>query len=34
MPGRQSNFRDIPGSKPFFLESADGLSYTDVDGRR
>lgn len=34
MPGRQSNFRDVPGAAPFFVRSADGLTYTDVDGRR
>ena len=34
MPGRQSNFRDVPGAAPFFLESALDLTYTDVDGRK
>lgn len=34
MPGRQSNFRDVPGTAPFFLSSADQLTYTDADGRK
>jgi len=33
MPGRQSNFRDVPGSVPLFLSHAEDLTYTDVDGR-
>ena len=34
MPGRQSNFRGLPGADPFFLASADGMTYADVDGQR
>ena len=34
MPGRQSNFRDVPGAAPFFVRSAHDLTYTDVDGRQ
>ncbi len=34
MPGRQSNFRDVPGAAPFFLQSATDLTYTDADGRQ
>jgi len=34
MPGRQSNFRELKGAKPLFFESADGLTYTDVDGAK
>ena len=33
MPGRQSNFRAAPKSKPLFLEKADGAHYRDVDGK-
>ena len=33
MPGRQSNFRAVPGIDPFFLSTARNLRYTDVDGR-
>ena len=33
MPGRQSNFRDVPGTAPFFLSSADQLTYIDADGK-
>ena len=32
MPGRQSNFRELPGTKPLFLESAKDFVYTNVDG--
>ena len=34
MPGRQSNFRAVPGAKPLFLERAEGLHYLDADGNR
>ena len=34
MPGRQSNFRAVPGAKPLFLERAEGLHYFDADGKR
>ena len=34
MPGRQSNFRAVPGAKPLFLERAEGLHYFDADGNR
>ena len=32
MPGRQSNFRAL-SSDPFFLSSANGIRYQDVDGK-
>ncbi len=34
MPGRQSNFRAVPGANPLFLERAEGLHYFDADGNR
>ena len=34
MPGRQSNFRAVPGARPLFLERAHGLHYRDADGKR
>ena len=34
MPGRQSNFRAVPGAKPLFLDRAEGLHYFDADGNR